>query len=109
MSNKVKYKANFLEEWLENSNFKDWIQRYQKDPTCMIYKYCHKTFSVAGQGVKQLYSHMNSEKHKKQSPADVTNKSQNKQKQMTVKFIPFDKLGDASESTSTSSVSKMNT
>ena len=28
---------------------------------------------------------------------------------MTVNFIPVDKLGDASESTSTSSVSKMNT
>ena len=52
---------------------------------------------------------MNSDKHKKRSPVDVTDKSQNKQKQMTVNFIPVDKLGDASESTSTSSVSKMNT
>ena len=52
---------------------------------------------------------MNSDKHKKRSPADVNDKSENKQKQMTVNFIPVDKLGDASESTSTSSVSKMNT
>ena len=51
---------------------------------------------------------MNSDKHKKRSPVDVTDKCQNKQKQMTVNFIPADKLGDASESTSTSSVSKMN-
>ena len=109
MSNKVKYKARFLDEWLENSDFKDWIQRRQKDPTCPFCKYYHKTFSVAGQGVKQLYSHMNSDKHKKRSPVDVTTKSQNKQKQMTVNFIPVDKLGDASESTSTSSVLKMNT
>ena len=59
------------------------MQRYQKDPTCVFCKYFHKTFSVAGQEVKQLYSHMNSDKHKKQSPVDVTDKSQNKQKQMT--------------------------
>ena len=52
---------------------------------------------------------MNSDKHKKRSPVDVTDKSQNKQKQMTVNFISVDKLGDASESTSTSSLSKMNT
>ena len=52
---------------------------------------------------------MNSDKHKKQSPVDVTDKFQNKQKLMAVNFIPVDKLGDASESTSTSSVSKMNT
>ena len=29
MSNKVKYNAKFLNEWLENSDFKDWIQRHQ--------------------------------------------------------------------------------
>ena len=52
---------------------------------------------------------MNSDKHKKRSPVDVTDKCQNKQKQMTVNFIPAAKLGDASESTSKSSVSKMNT
>ena len=52
---------------------------------------------------------MNSDKHKKRSPVDVTDKSQNKQKQITVNFIPVDKLGDASESTSTSSVSEMKT
>ena len=109
MSNKVKYKARFLDEWLENSDFKDWIQKRQKGPTCPFCKYCHKTFSVAGQGVKQLYSHMNNYRHKKRSPVDVTDKSQNKQKQMTVNFIPVDKLGDASESTSTTSVSRMNT
>ena len=51
---------------------------------------------------------MNIDKQKKPSPVDATNKSQNKQKQMTVNFIPVDKLRDASESTSTSSVSKMN-
>ena len=68
-----------------------------------------KTFSAADQGVKQLYFHMNSDKHEKRSPADATDKSQNKQKQMAVNFIPVDKLGHASESTSTSSASKMNT
>ena len=78
MSNKVKYKAKLLDEWLKDSDFKDWIQRHQKDPTCAFCKYCHKTFSVAGQGVKQLYSNMNSDKHKKQSPVDVIDKSQNK-------------------------------
>ena len=109
MSNKVKYKARFLDEWLENSDFKDWIWRHQKDPTCAFCKYCHKTFSVAGQGVKQLYSQMNSDKYKERPPVDETDKSQNKQKQMTVNFIPVDKLGDVSESTSTSSLSKMNT
>ena len=45
----------------------------------------------------------------KQSPCRWTDKSQNKQKQMNVNFIPVDKLGATSESTSTSSVSKMNT
>ena len=48
-----------------DTTFKDWIERHQKDPTCAFSKYCHETFSVAGQGVKQLYSHMNSDKHKK--------------------------------------------
>ena len=52
---------------------------------------------------------MNSDKHKKRSPVDVTDKSQIKQKQITVNFIPVDKLGDASEYTSTSSVSEMKT
>ena len=75
MSNKVKYiklnykalkyKVKFLDEWLENSDFKDWIQKHQKDPTCAFRKYCHKIFSVEGQGVKQLYSHMDSNKQKK--------------------------------------------
>ena len=27
------YKAKFLDEFLENSDFKDWIQRRQKDLT----------------------------------------------------------------------------
>ena len=52
MSNKVKYKAKFLDEWLENSDFKDWTQRHKKDPSCAFCKYRHKTFSVADQGVK---------------------------------------------------------
>ena len=65
MWNKVKYKAKFLDEWLENFDFKDWMQRHQKHPTCAFCKYCHKTFSVTGQGVKQLYSYiMNSDKQK---------------------------------------------
>ena len=34
MSNKVKYKAKFLDEWLENYDFKDWIQKHRKAPTC---------------------------------------------------------------------------
>ena len=86
MSNKVKYKAKRLDQWLKDSDFKDWIQRHQKDPTCAFCKYCHKTFSVAGQGVKKLYSHMNSDKHKKRSPVDVTAKSQNKKKTNDCKF-----------------------
>ena len=40
MSNKVKYNAKFLDEWLENSDFKDCIQRDQKDSTCAFCKYC---------------------------------------------------------------------
>ena len=40
---------------------------------------------------------MNSNKHKKPSPVDVTNKFQNKQKPMTVNFIAVDKLGDTDE------------
>ena len=80
MSNKVKYKARFLDEWLESSD-KDWIERHHKDPACAFGNDCHKTFSVAG--VKYLYSHVNSDEHKRQSPIDVTqNKSQDKQKQM---------------------------
>ena len=109
MSNKVKYKAKCLDEWLENSDFKNWIQRHQKGSTCAFCKYCQKTFSVADQGVKQLYSHINSDKHKKQSHVDATNKSQNKQKQTTVNFFPVDKLRDASESILRSSVLKRNT
>ena len=47
------------------------MQRHQKHPTCAFCKYCHKTFSVTGQGVKQLYSYiMNSDKQKR-SPVDV--------------------------------------
>ena len=91
MSNKVNYKAKFVDEWLENSDFKDWIQRHKKDPICAFCKYCHKAFSVTGQGVKQLCAQMNSDKHKKLSPVDITDKSQNKQKQMIVNFIPVEK------------------
>ena len=53
-----------------------------KDPTCAFCKYFHKTFSVACQGVKQLFSRMNSDKHEKRSQVDVTDKCQNKQKQI---------------------------
>ena len=46
MSNKVKYKAKFLDEWLENSDFKDWIQRHQKDPTCAFVNIVIKPFQL---------------------------------------------------------------
>lgn len=54
MSSKVKYKDKLLDEWLQNCDFKVWIERHQKDPKRAFCKYCHKTFSVAGQGVKQF-------------------------------------------------------
>lgn len=54
MTSKVKYKDKLLDEWLQNCDFKDWIERHQKDPKRAFCKYCHKTFSVAGQGVKQF-------------------------------------------------------
>ena len=46
MSNKVKYKAKFLDEWLENSGFTDCIQRHQKDPTVRFVYIVIKPFQL---------------------------------------------------------------
>ena len=90
MSVKNKYKAKYQDEWSHSFEFRDWIQKDTKDPTSAFCRYCQKTFLVAGQGIKQVYSHMNSSKHKKPSPlnVDVSGKYKNEQGQMTVNFSP---------------------
>ena len=46
MSNKVKSKAKFLDEMLENLDFKDWIQRHKKDPNVRFVNIVLKPFQL---------------------------------------------------------------
>ena len=69
----VKYKCKFQENWLSDVRFEGWLQEVDSNINEAFCKVCHKSFSVAGQGVKQVESHMSSEKHKIKCPPNSLN------------------------------------
>lgn len=85
----VKYKCKFLDEWLSNEKFQLWVKRVDSDCHSAYCTSCKKKFSIAGQGVKQLESHMKSDKHQQKSPPDS-----DRSKQKTLHFQPVDKTGE---------------
>ena len=54
--------------------------------------YSHKKFSIGGQGIGQVFSHMKSLKHKQNVPPD------NMRKQSTIKFKEVDPTSDSGSS-----------
>ena len=95
---KIKYKCKFSHEWKDKPEFKGWLQNVQADETAAFCCYCFKQFSIAGQGMRQVISHMNSsEKHKLKAPPSVDDKSS---RQPTIRFAPIDLTGETSSSKS---------
>ena len=65
-----KYNSKFQNTWLTDARFHAWIRKAENDPHATFCSFCQKRFSVAGQGIKQLESHMNCEKHKQKTSPD---------------------------------------
>ena len=65
---KSKYKSKFQDSWLENEEFKVWLQK-DKDDTQAYCKLCMKSFSIATHGKTSLSSHASGEKHKSRIPS----------------------------------------
>ena len=63
-----KYKSKFLDEWLVNEHFKNWIKKDPNDDHSAYWKYCCKSFSVSGRGINHVQFHMNGSKDKNKSP-----------------------------------------
>ena len=80
MNSKIKYKREFLDEWWERIEFKDWLKKVPYEPSLALCCYCQKNFSVGGQVIGQVFSHRRSLKHKQNVPSD------NMSKQSTIKL-----------------------
>ena len=65
-----KYKWEFQNTWLTDERFCGWITKPENDPHAIVCSFCRRSFSVAGQGIEQLESHMMGEKHKQKTPPD---------------------------------------
>ena len=62
MSSKNKYKTNFLDEWRERVEFKDWLEKVSNDSSVALCCYWHKNFPIGGQGMNHFFfSHEKSE------------------------------------------------
>ena len=46
MSNKMKYKSKFLDEWRERVEFKDWLKKVLNDHSVTLCCYSIKTFRL---------------------------------------------------------------
>ena len=68
-------------------------QKSSKWPFCGIVCYCHKNYSVGGQGIGQIFSNMKRLKHKQNIPPDGTSK------QSTIKFKEVDPTSESGSST----------
>ena len=65
-----KYKCKFQNVWLTDERFRAWIRIAENDPHAAFCSFFQKSFSDAGQGIKQMESHMKGEKHKQKTPPD---------------------------------------
>ena len=89
----VKYKCKFQEEWLCDERIKSWLRKFDNVSHDAFCKFCQERFSIAGQGVKQIESHIKGEKHKLKSEPTSTNN--NKQKILTF-ALSKDMTGESS-------------
>ena len=61
--NKVKYKSKFQDVWLEDEEFKVWLQKEKVD-TQAYCTLCKKSFSIVTHGKMSISLHASGEKHK---------------------------------------------
>ena len=69
-------KCHFNDDWLipnEKNDFWKWVSRVSNDKCKVKCKVCDKSFKIDGQGVSQLLSHANGEKHKQKMPVGEEN------------------------------------
>ena len=78
-----KDKWEFQNTWLTDERFCGQIRKPENDPHAIFCSFCQRSFSVAGQGIEQLESHMMGEKHKQKTPPDPAGS-----KQKTLMFAP---------------------
>ena len=57
-------KCHFSDRWLDETEFKVWLQRFQGDDTRAYCKLCKKDFGVGNSGRKSLDTHAKGAKHK---------------------------------------------
>ena len=69
MRSKIKYKSKFQDEWHERVEFKDLLIKVSKDQSVALLLLPQK-FSIGGQGIGQVFSHMKSLKHKQNVPPE---------------------------------------
>ena len=72
----VKHKCKFQEGWVSGERFQSWLQKLDSEPHDAFCKFCQKRFSIAGQGVKQIKSHLKVEKQTKRPPTSANNNKQ---------------------------------
>lgn len=72
----VKHKYKFQEGWVSGERFQSWLQKLDSEPHDAFCKFCQKRFSIAGQGVKQIKSHLKVEKQTKRPPTSANNNKQ---------------------------------
>ena len=78
---KRRYQSSFREEWLQDENYKEWLQKVDSDECMCKCRICSISFTVKYDGVKAVNKHLQSERHK-------TNIITQKQNQSLLKFLP---------------------
>lgn len=78
---KRRYLSSFREEWLQEENYKEWLQKVDTDECMCKCRICNISFTVKYDGVKAVNKHLQSERHK----ANITTQKKN---QSLLKFLP---------------------
>jgi len=65
---KTKYKAAFQDIWLENCDFKSWLQKVDGNPHVARCKVCCKEVNIAVHGITALHIHAKGSKHQERLP-----------------------------------------
>ena len=58
-----RFKTYFQASWVNDPEYKDWVQRVPDDENSAQCKLCRKTFTLSTMGTGALKSHMSSKKH----------------------------------------------
>ena len=65
----IKYKSKFQDSWLEEEEFKTWLQRDDKDETSAFCKVCWKSFSIVNSEIENVKQHAKGNKHLERCPS----------------------------------------